>query len=316
MALEDSLKAYVDGLVKASDIFVEKSPDLIIAPMMGSVPFIDVIHILNDDFEVNNVYYMPASSSLPDVNKIMATWMKNFLDSNLRANKPTKLMGIDEVVSGSSSTRVYRAITHALENKKKEFVSTYLFSLASPDEKVFKTAAIEIDALTNSQHYGLISQIAEEQCKEVYELDRNLAITRQNQVKKILQDYFKDAFTYVGIGIEDDKLERKGKSRSHQYLEIRESGGIIPIPIKAILTMDKPDLCPVQFKQVYDKNKCDRAIAIVEPSDYENVPEIGGFNISPKYINFLSTVAREGGKNPDNISPINMKRIMESSKYL
>ena len=44
MALIDSLKAYETGLRTAADIIVKENPDIIIAPMMGAVPFIDVMH--------------------------------------------------------------------------------------------------------------------------------------------------------------------------------------------------------------------------------------------------------------------------------
>lgn len=308
MSLKEAMNAYVQGLDEASDLFVDIDPDYIIAPMMGSVPFIDVMHIVNPDFDVEKVNYMPASSQISDVNKVMTGWMSNFLDDVVTPENPIKIMGIDEVVSGSSATRVYRAINGEINNKKKRLTSEVLSKFYTADNDEFENAVKYFDSLSDSKYFAFLSTLAKEQRTGRYLNDDNLLITRQNQLADIVRTYFDKSIQYQGIGIEDSKIEvDSNKKRNKAYKEIRATGGIIPVSVKAILTMDKPHLCPAKYEQVEAK----------DPRKYTKFsPRVSGFEVTKSYVNFLTEVARISGKNPNNVHPVNMKKILDSSKYL
>ncbi len=306
MSLKESMDAYVKGLEKASNIFVEQNPDHIIAPMLGSVPFIDVMHIINSDFDVQKVNYMPASSQINEVNKVMNIWMNNFLDDVVSPENPTKIMGIDEIVSGSSAIRVYRAITGAICQKKKRMTTDTLSRFYTTDNKEFENAIKYFDALSLSKNFAFLSTLAGEQRNGLYLEDKNLLTQRQNELAKIVKSYFEELITYKGIGIEDSKLEvDSNKKRTKEYHELRENGDIIPVPVKAILTMDKPHLCPAKYEVINTNQQ------YVKFS-----PRIDRFEVTKQYVQFLTEVAKLSGQNPNNVYPVNMNKILRDSKYL
>ena len=76
-------RSYVDAMANASEIIRVENPDFVVAPMLGSIPFIDAMTIIDKDFDPTRVVYMPASSHLPDVNDIMKDWLKNFLNQKI-----------------------------------------------------------------------------------------------------------------------------------------------------------------------------------------------------------------------------------------
>lgn len=301
MTLIDSLKAYEEGLRKASEIIVETSPDYIIAPMMGAVPFIDVMHILNDSFDPEKVYYMPASSHIADVSGIMKNWMKNFLKKNVTPEKPVILVSIDEVVSGNSAVRVSRSIDEAINQRNKELVSIVLQTFNVTDNDAFEGAANYLNQLTDSKNYDFFSQLITDKRDGVFQKDMPTLRTSRNLLTSLVRDYFENHIRCVGLGIEDSKATDR---RNKEYKELIETKRMVPVPVKTILTMDHPKLCPAVYKQIADKGHVRFS------------PEVDRFEVSQEYIIFLQNIAKIAGRNPNLVAPINMGRILESSDYL
>ena len=308
MAFIDSLIPFVKGLGEASEIIVDKNPDYFIAPMMGAVPFIDVMHILNDDFEVSKVHYMPASSHVVDAKRVIGNWMDNFLDQNVTIDSSVKLMGIDEVVSGSSATRVYRAVNQAINRKRKALVSQTLLGFDINDQEAFENAVKQFDRTSDSEYFNFLSHIMGSRKRDVYKANPEQLVEDQKRLREIVKDHFNHHISYVSIGVEDAKLGTESKPRQRQYLEICKDGGIIPVSVKAIISMDKPDLCPARYKPLPERQGVRGHICYS--------PVVEDFLVTDDYLTLLEDIARVAGKNPDNISPVNMRRILQSSKFL
>ena len=105
-----NIERFVQGMEKVDDIIKEENPDIIIAPMMGANPFIDVLNILNEDFPNHKVEYVPASSRLEDPKKVM----RNAFYQIIKEHQEKKYLSIDEVVSGNSAERVHKQFKAAL----------------------------------------------------------------------------------------------------------------------------------------------------------------------------------------------------------
>ncbi|MFH0700809.1 MAG: hypothetical protein V2A62_00060 [Candidatus Woesearchaeota archaeon] len=301
MALLDSLGPFEKGMSRAAEIFIGSKPDIILAPMMGSVPFIDCMHIVNEEFETDKVYYMPASSGIENIQQIMRLWMANFLDEIARLDQPVRIMGIDEVVSGNSSLRVHKAITEEVDKKKRDSITRILNGFNIYDSTAFQKAASDFDGWTGYRHHDFLENLVQEQMTGLAERMERVRELRRDLLTRI-KEYTRGLLSYKSIGIEDAKAEGK---RNRQYLQLVESGLIIPVGVEAIVSMDKPNLCPAKYKKIADKSEVIRYSPIVE-----------GFVVTPQYLDFLHNIATLSGKNPEQVSPVNLNRILESSKYL
>ncbi len=305
MNFREALVDFKRGMAEAAEIFHESSPDAIIAPMMGSVPFIDAMHIVGEDFDPQKVFYMPASSGIAQVQLVMRDWMGNFLDEVVDEDHGIHLMGIDEVVSGSSATRVYRAITDALRSKRKQLTSDVLQGFQTPDTAEFRQAVAHFDALSDSENYEFLTSVAQNQARGRYLEDRDLFLSQKRELVDRVKAHFAKAITYRGVGIQDQKMEHRNMRRTRQYQAIREEGGIIPVGVDSILTMDKPQLCPAVYRPAK------------EPGHYTRFsPVVGGFEVTPAYVRLLNDLAQLSGKNPEEVAPVNMPRILESARFL
>lgn len=303
MINQDLLKSYVAGLGDAVEIFDDKKPDLIIAPMMGSVPFVDIMNLIDPNFDNEKVHYMPASSSVVNIQKVMRGWLSNFLDDNVHPDHDFYLMGIDEVVSGNSTKRVYKAISHSLEKKRKEFVSQVLMNFYNTDIKDFQNAVSYFDTISDSKNVSFLSTLFQNQSKGVYSRDRSLSKEHFKHLTSLVKEHYASSIRYNGIGVEDSKVT-KG-NRVKEYLSLVEQGVVLPVSVKKIMTMDVPALCPAQYNRI--------------ASGIHNVkcsPVVSDFNVTLKYISFLKDVARVTGVNPNQVSVVNMGRILDSNLYL
>ena len=65
------LKSYIDAMSESAEIIKKEDPDYLVVPMSGSVPFIDAMAIIDRDFDPSKALYMPASSKIEDVGKII-----------------------------------------------------------------------------------------------------------------------------------------------------------------------------------------------------------------------------------------------------
>lgn len=109
----EEFEMFAEGMKKASNILKSKNPDYVFAPVLGSVPFVDLLKIVDRHFELDSVEYPPNSSRFRNREEIMAEWYKNFLDTNYAGEK-IKIVCIDEVISGSSALKGYKEFNKAL----------------------------------------------------------------------------------------------------------------------------------------------------------------------------------------------------------
>jgi hypothetical protein len=114
MAFNDKeLESFVNGLLRAKNEMYNYKPDMILAPMLGSVPLIDCLNAIDCGFDNEKVFYVPASSSINHVKELISKTISNILEDrkiNLESlvNEKYKIMGIDEVVGGGSCGRRLR----------------------------------------------------------------------------------------------------------------------------------------------------------------------------------------------------------------
>jgi len=303
--MDKKLVSYVDAMYGASEVIDTEKPDHLVAPMTGSVPFIDVMAIVNPDFDVSKVVYMPASSRIENIGDIIKTWYYNFLSDAIDfPNHFPKIMGIDEVVSGNSLVHCFKHIDRATNKKRSELRQDLVERLHTPSHPVSASALRDADMLTRNQYAPELSEMKKRILNRVYESNRELAKKNSKEFVEIVKGALESKIVYSSMGIEDSKNEGK---RNSAYRDLRELGRVNPISVESILTMDKPDLCPIRFEEL-EKKKDRNYVAFS--------PKVKDFLVTPQYVDFLRDIARYIGKNPDEVSPVNMAAILDSSKYL
>lgn len=109
-----TIEKMVRAFEQVSQTIQEKNPDCIIAPMLGAVPFIDILNIVNDDFPNAKVEYVPASSKLHRLREVLRASFSNLIDAY--APNGGSFLSLDEVVSGNSLVRVYKQFDTARIN--------------------------------------------------------------------------------------------------------------------------------------------------------------------------------------------------------
>lgn len=305
MAFVDALRSFQRGMEQAAEFIVEERPTYVLIPMMGSVPFVDCMAICNPNFNPELADYMPASSSIENINTVMKDWMGNYLNERANLDQPIKIVGIDEVVSGQSAVRVYRAVTQAIDAKKRELAGKILQGFDPNKPEKFTEAAERFNALTNHQHYGFISDLVSEMSSGHLVPGADTTIKRKQELVDLTKSYVQELITYHSLGIEDGKMNRPGKRRSKEYLELRERGAIIPIDVEAIVTMDKPELCPPKYEERTDPQ-----------GHLRHLPKVTEFRVTPEYLTFLTNFAVTAGKPPVNVNPTNLQKMLDGSKYL
>lgn len=127
---------------------------------------------------------------------------------------------------------------------------------------------------------------------------------RESSVRAYRDDVI-NSIVYHSIGIVDKKLERQGKQRNPEYKTLVSKGVVIEVLTLCIVTMDRPEFCPAQYKLVKDDMGRDVFLPVVE-----------GFDVSPQYIDFLGKVAGICGKDPASVTVRNLGKIRESYKIV
>ena len=155
---------FMKSMKKASDYLHSKKPDFIFAPIIGSIPLIDILSIIDRHFPLETVEYPPNSSRFINREKIIDKWFSNFLDDNY-IGEPISIVCIDEVISGSSATKGYKEfhkILHKLDEKRK-----------SPLEKKvnYEILGIGEQPKNRKRNYSFRSMVNKEKAK-VFETDR------------------------------------------------------------------------------------------------------------------------------------------------
>jgi len=155
---------FMKSMKKAADYLHSKKPDFIFAPIIGSVPLIDILSIIDRHFPLEIVEYPPNSSRFINREEIIDKWFSNFLDDNY-IGEPISIVCIDEVISGSSATKGYKEfhkILHKLDEKRK-----------SPLEKKVSYEILGIGEQREDQkrNYSFRSMVNQKKAK-VFETDR------------------------------------------------------------------------------------------------------------------------------------------------
>lgn len=134
-----TIEDFVKSFERVEEIIREKNPDCIIAPMMGAVPFIDVLNIINEDFPNEKVEYVPASARIHRVRKVLRNAFKSIIEDYTGNKEKCQFLSLDEVVSGNSLCRIYNQFDAARTDYANEkAVQTFKERADFKDENVKK----------------------------------------------------------------------------------------------------------------------------------------------------------------------------------
>jgi len=115
----ENLESLVKGFKRAANIINMEKPDFIFAPIIGAVPFVDILSIVDRHFKRYTVLYLPNSSRFPNRDELMAEWYRKFYEEN-DIGEPMKILCLDEVLSGSSAVKGYVQFKKSLQERAKE----------------------------------------------------------------------------------------------------------------------------------------------------------------------------------------------------
>ena len=305
--IDDRLESFIEAMYTASNLILEASPDFVLAPMNGSVPFIDAMTIVNSNFDPSKVVYMPASSKIDGVNEVISEWYLNFLKENVKVpTKIPRIIGIDEVVSGGSVVRCLHNIDRAVNSERASETQSLVQRLTSHDPQVSISAINDMDLLTDNEHSYEFADIKRKVEEGHYRENPQFAKTTLNSLVNIFKSALGKRLTYRTIGIEDSKREGK---RNKEYSDLKDKGRVVPVGVRTIITMDIPDFCPPRFME--------KPITNEKRRDYTRcLPIVQDFYVTPRYLNFLQKLAVHVGRNPHEVNPVNMIPILESNRYL
>jgi len=107
------------GFRKAADIVRMEKPDVILCPVAGSVPFVDILNILDRKFRLGAVEYVPNSSRFENREELMARWYESFYGSR-DVGEQLKILCLDEVLSGASAVVGFRQFQKSLEERARK----------------------------------------------------------------------------------------------------------------------------------------------------------------------------------------------------
>lgn len=111
-----NMDEFVNGVKKASDLIKMQGPDFIFAPVIGAVPLVDILNIVDRKFPNDDIVYMPNSSRFVNRDELMSNWYTNFYNRN-EVGQPLKIVCLDEVLSGSSALKGYKQFEKSLHDR-------------------------------------------------------------------------------------------------------------------------------------------------------------------------------------------------------
>jgi hypothetical protein len=112
---KNEFDCFMKSMKKAADYLHSKKPDFILAPIVGSVPLVDVLSIIDRHFPLEVVEYPPNSSRFVHREEITDKWFSNFIKDNYFGEKMS-IICVDEVISGSSARKGYKEFHKVLHN--------------------------------------------------------------------------------------------------------------------------------------------------------------------------------------------------------
>ena len=110
---KNEFESFMKAMKRLSDVLRSKKPTFIFAPVVGSVPLIDVLSIMNRHFPLETVEYPPNSSRFLKRQEMMKEWYHNFLNAQYHGES-IDIVCVDEVISGSSAVKGYIEFRKAL----------------------------------------------------------------------------------------------------------------------------------------------------------------------------------------------------------
>ncbi len=306
--MEKNLLSYIEAMYESSSIITKENPDFLIVPMTGSVPFIDVMAIIDSNFDYSKAVYMPASSRIENINPVISNWYYNFLDENIKEHyQYPKVLGIDEVVSGNSVIRCFKNVDSGCKRKKEEITKDICAKLTSSNQLESLSALKEVEIITNGEYMIDLGIVGNKIRNGGYGANMEGARDDLKYIRKLFRTTLNEKLMYKTIGIEDAKLS--DDKRNASYKKAKAEGRIKPVDIKSITTMDNPQLSSINFKKL--KNPAKQNSYVVYSPEVENII------VRPEYLEFLQAVAKYVGKDPLKVGPVNFGAIYEtSSKYL
>lgn len=139
--------------------------------------------------------------------------------------------------------------------------------------------------------------------KKTLELYTN-ADFRDKRVKAY-RDRIRQSIIYNSIGVVDSKLTRGNKQKNSAYEDLVKRKIVIPVDVPCIVTMDRTDFFPAEYKTATDSEG--KTIFL---------PVVDNFNITSAYIDFLKMVASIVGKDPAAVTVSNIGKIRDSYMWV
>lgn len=121
---QKTLESFVMKFEEVLRIIKNKDYDCIIAPMFGAVPFIDILNIIDEEFQNEKVEYIPASNKVYRIREVLREAFQGIIG----AYTPNggSFISLDEVISGNSLQRIYKQFEAAKINyANKKTAETY-----------------------------------------------------------------------------------------------------------------------------------------------------------------------------------------------
>ena len=149
-AIED----FVTSMQEVARLIKQRNPDVIVAPMFGAVPFIDVLGVIDDAFPNEKVVYVPASNRVYRLREVLRGTFQNVIREHIPLGG--SLLSLDEVVSGNSLMRVYKQF----EAARVAYANEATVTTFGPDVDFRLPAVKEYrDALITSINYRSIGVV-------------------------------------------------------------------------------------------------------------------------------------------------------------
>ncbi len=163
-----SLEKIVEELRIVDQYIKKEKPNLIVVPLRGAAPFIDILNIIDDEFPNEIVEYIIASSCVKKVREIIKKSLFSLIVDKLFDGG--KIVFIDEVVSGNSLVRIYKQFHAALnEYAERKIISIYGKDVDMTRENIqnYKESLIK---KFEERHIGLVEKKKVNKNKEYLEL--------------------------------------------------------------------------------------------------------------------------------------------------
>lgn len=206
-----SIDNFVEGIFNVRDHIHSEKPDLLLAPIRGAIPIIDLLHLIDPEMSGMEMEFPPASSIIADTNTVLEEYIINMLyeyeDGRVDKESPLKMLCIDEVSSGASARRVQKVISKA----KREYFRR---------------------VITGIMHNA--------------ELTKN----EQEEYLQSAQSMAEANVDYKTIGIVDLRYQKAGKPLNNGYKRLTEDGILIPVNVDENIVMDRPELCPIKLQEI------------------------------------------------------------------